>query len=119
MFNTAFYVLKNVSFRFPSSKLLQLCPKFIFARCSHLTTALWASVEIPSADVHTAALGAQTSSLTVERRGNLADYSPDNNVLDCVAVATFHRYYLLLKQSATLIQLNLIAARLASQSLLS
>ena len=76
-------------------------------------------MEIPSADVHTAALGAQTSSLTVERRGHLADYSPDNNVLDCVAVATFHRYYLLLKQSATLIQLNLIAARLASQSLLS
>ena len=76
-------------------------------------------MEIPSADVHTAALGAQASSLTVERRGHLADYSPDNNVLHSVAVATFHGYYLLLKQSTALIQVNLIAARLASQSFLS
>ena len=96
-----------------------LCPKFIFTRWCHLSAALGTAVEIPSADVHTAALGAQTSSLTVERRGNLADYSPDNNVLHRVAVTTFHRYYLLLKQSTAFIEFNLIAAQQASQSLLS
>jgi hypothetical protein len=93
---------------------LQLCPKFIFARCSHLTTALWASVEIPSADVHTAALRTQPPSLTVERRSDLADYSPDHNVLYRMTVAALYCDYLLLKQSTAFIQFNLIAAQLAS-----
>lgn len=105
---------KRYSFVFLYQNFLQLYPKFIFARCSHLTATLWTGVEIPSADTHTAALRAQPPCLTVERGGNLADYSPDHNVLYRMAVAALYCDYLLLKQSTAFIQFNLIVARLAS-----
>lgn len=87
-----------------------LCPKFIFACRFHLPAALGTGVEIPSADIHATAQRAQSSSLAVERGSHLTDDSTYNDILYRVAVAALHRYYLLLKQSATFIQFNFVTA---------
>ena len=86
-------------------------PKLVFSLCNHLTTAFRAGVAVPPADVHTAALRAQASCLTVEGWSHLTYYPSNNNVLHSMTIKTFHRDYLLLKQSSTVIYLCLISTR--------
>ena len=86
-------------------------PKLVFSLCNHLTTAFRAGVAVPPADVHTAALRAQASCLTVEGWSHLTYYPSHNNILHSMTIKTFHRDYLLLKQSPTVIYLCLISTR--------
>ena len=76
----------------------------------HVALAFGTGVFVPGADVGTATVEAQTTSLAAEGGGDIADDATYDDVLNRLAVRTTHGGDLLTEEALSLVNLSLISA---------
>lgn len=86
-----------------------LCPKFSFTGRLHLSSTFGAGMLVPNLDSIAATSQAESSHFCRKRMGYLPYSTPNDNVLNRMAVRTSHSGDMLSKESLPLIDIGLIA----------